>query len=123
MTTETPIEVFQGKTINWECLVTNIDTGLPEPITDAEITFSVKLDLGQVNPDILRENTAAKGESSNEIIFTTDGSDGKFKIILLPANTLDLDTVQYYYSIEVIQAVDDEKIIANGRFSILAHAI
>ena len=122
MTTETPIEVFQGKNRQWESLVTNIDSGDPEPITDAEITFSVKLDKAQTTPDILLENTAAKGESSNEIIFTTDGSDGLYKIIMLPSHTSDLDAVQYYYSVEIILA-SEERIVINGRFSILSHAI
>lgn len=106
----------------WEFIVRNKKTKVAEDISSAEITFSVKKVKSQTDTDILRQNTAAKGVSSTEIVFSTDGTDGKFKMNLVPANTSDLNTVIYNYSILIVLSTK-KKIPLSGIFNINDHAI
>ena len=119
--TDTPLTVYQDKNGEWECLVTKVSDGLAKDISLAEIQFSMKKVITQTTADLVRQNTAAGG-GDTEIEFTTDGTDGKFKIKLVPANTASLATGVYFYSAEIIISTL-EQIVLNGKITILAHAI
>ena len=116
------MNIDQGMDKEWEFIVRDKTTKVAEDISTAEITFSVKRIKSQIGTDILRQNTAAKGESSTEITFTTDGTDGKFKMNLVPANTSDLNTYRYFYSILVVLSTK-KKIPLSGIFNINDHSI
>jgi len=123
MTTDhTALEMYQDTDDQWEALVTVVATGLPKDISLAAIQFSVKKKKSQALADILRQNTAAKGEASTEIVFTTDGTDGKFQITLVPANTSNLSAVRYFYSVELLLA-GETRITHDGILTIHPHAI
>ena len=106
----------------WEFIVRDKTTKVAEDISSAEITYSVKRVKSQADTDILRQNTAAKGSASTEITFSTDGTDGKFKMNLVPTNTSALNTVRYFYSILVVLSTK-KKIPLSGILNINDHSI
>ena len=117
------IEVYHSMSKKWEATVRKVSDSSIVDISLAELTFCVK--RIKIDPDhvaeITRENTAAKGEPSTEIVFETDGTDGVYQVILVPANTSDLDFGLYFYSVEMVLS-GETRIIADGDFEILAHA-
>jgi hypothetical protein len=120
----TKIQIYRGMYKQWEAIATTVSDGAVKDISSGKLTFSVKSvkeDLDEI-PIIKRENTAAKGEESTEIVFTTDGIDGKYQVSLVPSNTKELIRDIYYYSVKLEISADEPKIIASGVFEILAHS-
>ena len=117
------IEVYHSMNKKWEATVKKVSDNSVVDISTAELTFCVK--KIKIDPDyvaeITRKNTAAKGESSTEIVFETDGTDGVYQVTLVSANTSDLDFGLYFYSVEMVLS-GEPCIIADGVFEILAHA-
>jgi len=97
----TDINIPQGNDKSWEVTITDQDDAVVD-ISTAEIYFYIKTDLNDADADALveRGNTAAGG-GNTEISFTTDGSDGKFQVHLVPANTATLEG-RYAWKVEIV---------------------
>jgi len=93
------IEMYQGNNKNWLVTVKD-ELGAVRDISSAEITFSVKENIDDVSHIFQRQNTAAGG-GDTEIAWVTDGTDGKFKVLLIPANT-DSINGSYRYDVEIV---------------------
>lgn len=120
----TKIQIYRGMYKQWEAIAKKTSDDSIVNISTAELTFSIKSvkeDLDET-PIFTRENTAAKGEESTEIIFTTDGINGKYQVSISPADTINLIRDLYYYSVKMIITTNEPKIIASGVFEILPHA-
>ena len=107
-TSEIEINIDQDRHIDPE--FTYKEDGSAVDISGAELTFSVFSSRSAISATFTKQNTAGGG-GDDEISWVTDGSDGKFYVHILPADTTSLSTtVNYHWEIKMTLSSKDTTI-------------
>lgn len=99
------IEIFQGNTVKLDVTV----NGGAVDLTGAKITFTMKDDEEDTEIVLIRQNTAAGGDTTE--IEDTDLANSEFRVHLTPANTKTIDPRTYQYDVLVILGTDEYTVI------------
>jgi len=115
MSSTTTIEMFRGD--NYSAEITVVDeNGTAVDISDSEIVFTVRANLKEnSNIEIERKNEKASGDST-QITYSTDGTDGKFKMFLIPTNTNEMRPSKYWFDFQVTLSNNKVYTILKGEF-------
>lgn len=101
----TSIEIDQNRHISPE-FTYKVD-GIAQDISSAELTFELFESRESTSATFTKQNTAAGGGDA-QISWVTDGTDGKFYVHILPANTNSLSTsVNYHWEIKMTLSGED----------------
>lgn len=107
-------EIYQNRHHDIE--FTYKEDDVAQDISAAELTFSVYT-AKDATASFTKQNTAAGG-SDAEISWVTDGTDGKFYVHVLPANTSGLTPRNYWYEIKMTLSSKDTT-IGLGQFKLI----
>jgi hypothetical protein len=106
------IELFRGDTYDAEITVYDEDDNA-ENITGSSIIFTLRESVEE-GVTLQKKNTAAGGGSDE--IEDYDLNNGKFRLHILPADTVSLEPGEYVYDIEVTTSTGRVYTIVIDRF-------
>jgi hypothetical protein len=112
------LEIVRGDTQTWEDTVHEIQNDVPEDITNAALTMTVKNKFTDENSEALFQKTVGDG-----IVIDPDqvNNKGKYKFTVSPADTNPLDFGAYVYDIQMTLSGRIET-LSKGQFCVLDEA-
>lgn len=113
--TSSPFQIFKGNDLS--PIFTYKLNGSAEDISGAALTFVLTVSEYDTTVIFERKNLAAGGENT-QISWVSDGSDGKFYVHLVSANTSSLGEGTYWWEIQMV-LVGKKTTIGQNKLEIL----